>query len=91
LLRVVGATVHGSERCPLLHKLSPHPVGQCLKLLFGIIATSNTRLVGDNHNGHISVCGRTAQLENPIEKLEIFDAMNIVLFDINHPISVEKE
>jgi len=52
---------------------------------------ANPCLVGDNHDGDISFGSCAAEVENSIEKLEILDAMNIVLLDIDRPVQVEKE
>lgn len=39
----------------------------------------------------MSFCSRATEVKDPIKKLELLNAMNICLVDIDHPITIKKE
>lgn len=48
LFRVVRAETNSGNWSPRLRKDAAHPVGECMKVCFSVIASSDTGLIGDD-------------------------------------------
>lgn len=74
-----------------LSKVLLHPLGQGVKLLFGVISTSDPGLIGDDDNTHAACCCLPADVENTIDELEVLDFVDITEIVIDDTVSVQKQ
>ena len=59
--------------------------------MLSIIAAADARLVGGDDGKQADGLRRAAQLEDAGQKLEILDAPDIILVDVDDPVAVEEE
>ena len=90
--RMVGAMIDAGDRRLLGAEALAHPVGQASIGGLVEIAAADARLVGDDDQRPAQfVHGKARQLENARQELEILDAADIALVEIDHAVAVEEQ
>ncbi len=69
-----------------------HPVGEALEIGLGVVAAADARLVGDDDRADSRGSAAVrAQLEDAGHELEILDAVDVVLLDVDDAVAVEEQ
>lgn len=87
-VRVVRAVVDGRQRRAKVPELLKHPIGQASKVVFRVIAFSDSGLIGDNDKDISVLVESPTCLESSRQEPELFDPMYVSDVRINDAIPV---
>ena len=80
----------GSQRGVARGKLLMNPLRQVQQLGLGILATGNTRLIGDNDQSMLGNGCATAEFKNSRHPVDLVRRVHITEVDIYHAITIQK-
>ena len=88
---VIGTKIHCCEWRFFFEKAVLHPFCELMELRLCVETAANTGLVCyDDEEGLTLNCSAT-EIKYPIDKFEIFDVVNVVFFNIDHPVPIKEE
>lgn len=90
-VRMMRAVVDGVERGAVRGEFAAHPVHISVEVLLAVIATGDTRLIG-NDDDQVALHPRCAtELEDALDKLGALSGADIAMVDVDDAIAVEKQ
>lgn len=88
---MMGAIHRGQEIRPLLMEHGVYPMRILEKLGLGVIASRNTRLIGDNDQPVSQRDGASAQIEDAVHPLCRGRCGHIAVIDVDDAIPIEEQ
>jgi len=89
---VIRAVIDAGDRCVFRFKPIAHPSRQIFVGAFVEIATTDTRLVGDDNDRSAQLVGpKAGQFENSRNEFELVQPMDVPTVNIDHAVAVQKK
>ena len=87
---MVRAEVHTRERRASGHELIAHPRRQCVEVVFGIQAATDSGLIADNHQQKSQFVQAARAFEHTRNELKVLAPNHVAAVDVDDAIAVQE-